>query len=93
MKKKPKIFYNPIEGSAPLAIYWQPGPYGDASEASSGNGVFWQSAGGELLGVQFDDVSSENDEQTLVISRSLQVSVSVKKGKISCKVCDKRSAA
>ena len=93
MKRKSKIFYNPIEGSAPLAVYWQQGPYGDGIEATSGNGVFWQSSSGELMGVQFDDVSADSDEQTMVISRSLQVLVVVKKGKVSCKICDKKNAA
>ena len=40
MKRKTKVFYHSIEGSAPLAIYWHEGPYGDAKEAVDGNGVY-----------------------------------------------------
>lgn len=82
MKAKAKIFFHPIEGSAPLAIHWYPGPFGDAKEAKSGNGVFWSSPTGDLLAVQFDDVNAAQDNQTLVCSKHVKVELKVLRGKI-----------
>ena len=86
MKAKAKVFFRPIEGSAPLSIHWYPGPFGDAKEATSGNGVYWCSPNGELLAVQFDDVREDRDEQTLVCHKHLRVQLSVKGGKPQYKV-------
>ena len=85
MKRKPKIFYHPIEGSAPLAVYWYQGPYGDAIESKEGNGVYFASPNGELLGVQFDDVSEDKDQQVMTTKGS-RVRISVKAGKVAIKV-------
>lgn len=93
MKAKPKVFFRPIEGSAPLSIHWYPGPFGDAKEANSGNGVFWCSPNGELLAVQFDDVQEEYDEQVLICGKQLKVELSVKKGKIKFKVLQGKDKA
>ena len=86
MKAKAKIFYNPIEGSAPFAIHWYPGPFGDAKEAKSGNGVYWTSPNGELLAVQFDDVAEAADNQTLVCTKDIKIELKVSKGKPTFKV-------
>jgi len=86
MSKKVKIFFSTIEGSGPLAIYWKSGPYGDAVEATEGDGVYWTSANGDLLGVQFDDVNEKKDDQTLLLSKGHEVCVSVRKGKVEYKV-------
>ncbi|MCX6125304.1 MAG: hypothetical protein NTV34_11255 [Proteobacteria bacterium] len=86
MKHKPKIFFNPIEGSAPLSINWYPGPYGDAHEAKEGNGVYFASPNGELLAVQFDDVEAKQDQQVLTTKIGVRVSVTVKAGKTSIRV-------
>jgi hypothetical protein len=86
MKKKLKIFYHPIEGSAPLAAYWYQGPYGDGIESKEGNGVYFASPNGELLGVQFDDVSKDKDQQVMTTKIGVRVRVSVKAGKVTVKV-------
>ena len=85
MKRKPKVFFHPIEGSAPLSISWYPGPYGDARESKEGNGVYFSSPYGELLAVQFDDVNEERDAQTLT-AKSARVSIAFKAGKVSVKL-------
>lgn len=85
MKKKPKVFFHPIEGSAPLSISWYPGPYGDAHESKEGNGVYFASPNGELLAVQFDDVNEQRDTQTLT-AKGTRVSITVKAGKVTVKL-------
>ncbi len=85
MKHKPKVFFNPIEGSAPLSINWYPGPYGDAHESKEGNGVYFTSPNGELLAVQFDDVDEKQDQQVLTTKTGSRISVSVKSGKVTVK--------
>ena len=37
--KTPEVFFNPISGSGPVAIYFQDGPYGDAKEANNEIGI------------------------------------------------------
>jgi hypothetical protein len=86
MKRKPKVFYHPIEGSAPLSIYWHQGPYGDAIESKEGNGVYFASPTGELLGLQFDDVNEKKDQQSMTTKLGARVRVTVKSGKITVKV-------
>lgn len=81
--KKPKIVFRPFSGSGPLSIYWHEGPYGDAVEASSGRGVAWLTPNGELLGVEFDDVAWERDEQSLELSTGEVVGVRIVRGKAS----------
>lgn len=80
--KKTEVFFRPIEGSAPLSIYWYPGPYGDAIEANNESGVGFFSATGELLGVIFDDVKEKRDDQVLEFDR-YRVEVSVRNGKVT----------
>jgi len=79
---KPIISFRAIDGSGPLSIYWTDGPYGDAIEAVSGNGVAWLSPRGDILGVEFDDVSECDDVQELKLSNGESVKVVVKKGKV-----------
>jgi hypothetical protein len=86
MKRKPKVFYHPIEGSAPLAAYWFPGPYGDAIEAVEGSGVYFQAPNGDLLGVQFDDVREKSDKQSLLTATGIRIVVGVKAGTVSLNV-------
>lgn len=93
MKKKPKIIFNPIDGSAPLSVYWSEGPYGDAKEAKSGNGVYWMSSDGFLLGVQFDDVVMKKDSQKLILPKGKEICLSVTNGKISVEFSDASNAA
>lgn len=81
--KKPEISFRSHSGSGPLSIYWSQGPYGDAIEASSGNGVSWHSPNGELLGVEFDDVSDTNDSQTLTLVNGTKINLKVNNGKIT----------
>ena len=85
MKHKPKIFFNPIEGSAPLSINWYPGPYGVAHDSKEGSGVYFTAPNGELLAVQFDDVDEKQDQQTLVTKNGIRVSINVKAGKVAIK--------
>jgi hypothetical protein len=54
-----KVFFNPIEGSAPLSISWSTGPKGDAVEANNESGVGFFSEKGDLLAVIFDDVEEK----------------------------------
>ena len=93
MKKKPKIVYSPIEGSAPLSIYWTEVPYGDAKESKEGNGVYWTSSDGALLGVQFDDVLEKKDSQKLTLTKNRVVHINVAKGNISVEVLGDTQAA
>jgi hypothetical protein len=80
--KKPKIFYHPIEGSAPLSVSWYPGPYGDAHEAKGANGVYFAAPNGEILSVLFDDVSEAKDHQELALPNGETITVDVVKGKV-----------
>jgi len=80
--KKGKVFFHPIEGSAPLSISWYSGPKGDAVEAKNGTGVGYFSPTGELLGVMFDDVSEKSDHQVLEFDR-YRVEVTTKNGRVS----------
>lgn len=84
--KKPEISFRPYGGSGPLSIYWSEGPYGDAIEAIKGNGVSWHSASGELLGVEFDDVSEKEDTQTLKLFNNIKINLKIINGKISFEV-------
>ncbi len=81
-KKKTEIYYHPIDGSAPLSIYWYTGPKGDAVEANNEDGVGFFGLGGELLGVIFDDVSEKKDHQELIFD-CYRVEIEVSKGKVS----------
>jgi hypothetical protein len=81
-KKKPEVYFSPIDGSAPLSIYWYSGPKGDAVEAKNEDGVGFFSPSGVLLGVIFDDVSEKKDRQHLKIDRCT-VEIEVNKGDVS----------
>ena len=88
MRKKPRFFFNPIGGSAPLSVYfYEAGALGDAVEANNEIGVGWFSPNGELLAVQFDDVEEKQDHQLLEFDR-YRVDIAVSKGKITCSVTD-----
>ena len=80
--KTPTVFYKPIDGSAPLSIYWFSGKKGDAIEASNEDGVGFFNETGELLGVIFDDVSEKKDHQFLEFDH-YRVEIKVTKGKIT----------
>ena len=84
--KKPEISFRPHGGSGPLSIYWSEAPNGDAVEAIKGNGVSWHSASGELLGVEFDDVSEKEDMQTLRLFNNIKINLKISNGKISFEV-------
>jgi hypothetical protein len=86
--KKPEVSFRSHSGSGPLSIYWSPGPYGDAIESLSGNGVSWHSPNGELLGVEFDDVLEINDSQSLTLKNGTKVNVKVNKGKVTFELVD-----
>lgn len=79
--KKVEISFRWIDGAGPLSIYWHPGPYGSASEATSGNGVAWFAPSGDLLGVEFDHVNVAKDHQVLELANGLRVEIDVIKGK------------
>ncbi len=82
MKQITSVFYRPIDGSAPLSIYYyESGNLGDAIEANNEIGVGWFSPNGELLAVQFDDVNEKEDHQILEFDRH-QIEVWVSNGKI-----------
>ena len=79
--KKPKISFRVFGDSGPLSVYFHAGPYGDAVEAGSGDGVGWfSSINNELLGVEFDDVTQKEDHQILKFKGGLEVAVAVKNG-------------
>ena len=85
--KKPKISFRVFGDSGPLSVYFYPGPYGDAVEAQSGDGVGWfSSSSKELLGVEFDDVSEKADSQVLKFKGGWEVEVEVKKGQAAVKL-------
>ena len=79
--RKPTISFRHFDGSGPLSVYWYPGPYGDAVEAIRGSGVGWFTPTGEALGVEFDDVSFDQDEQSLQFANGIVVRVRVRRGK------------
>ena len=79
--RKPAISFRHFGGSGPLSVYWHPGPYGDAVEAARGSGVGWFTPTGEVLGVEFDDVTFEQDEQCLEFSNGVAVRLRVRRGK------------
>ncbi len=54
-------------------------------EARSGAGVGWFAPNGELLGVEFDDATFDQDHQTLVFANGESVEVDVTRGKVSVK--------
>ena len=81
--KKPRISFRHFGGSGPLAIYWYPGPYGDAVEAKHGSGVGWFAPNGELLGVEFDDVAVQRDRQALTFATGERIALAVERGKVS----------
>lgn len=81
--KKPVISFRHFGGSGPLAVYWYPGPYGDAVEATQGSGVGWFAPNGELLGVEFDDVAFDTDQQALAFANGERVAIRVARGKVS----------
>ena len=81
--KRPVISFRHFAGSGPLSIYWYEGPYGDAVEAKGGAGVGWFAPNGQLLGVEFDDVSCDKDHQTLIFANHETVEVRVARGKVS----------
>ena len=87
-KHKAEIFFNPVEGSAPLSISWYDGPKGDAIEAKKGSGVGFFAHNGDLLSVLFDDVGEKKDHQILEFNR-YQVKVSVIKGAVHFQLIDK----
>jgi hypothetical protein len=80
--KKPTISFRPFGGSGPLSVYWHPDPYGDAVEAARGSGVGWFTPTGEVLGVEFDDVTSAQDEQCLEFANGIVVRLRVQRGKV-----------
>jgi hypothetical protein len=81
--KKPTISFRHFGGSGPLSVYWYPGPYGDALEARDGSGVGWFTPNGELLGVEFDNVTFERDHQTLTFPGGERIEVRVAHGRVS----------
>lgn len=88
--KKGKVFFNPVDGSAPLSITWSTESQGDAVEANNELGVGFFSGQGDLLGVIFDDVAEKKDEQTLDFDQ-YTVTVSTKRGIVSFDVHKKTS--
>jgi hypothetical protein len=81
--KKPRVSFRHFSGSGPLSIYWHDGPYGDAVEATKGRGVAWLAPNGQLLGVEFDDVAWNEDDQALELPNDEVVDVRVKRGRIT----------
>ena len=79
--KKPEISFRAFDGAGPISVYWYDAPLGDAVEADGGNGVGWFAPNGELLAVEFDNVSENGDSQTLVFRKRTRVSVSTRAGK------------
>ena len=73
-----------------LSAYWHDGPYGAAKEESAGSGVAWLAPDGELLGVEFDVVRWEADDQTLELPTGDTVNVRVRRGRVSVRVRPRR---
>jgi hypothetical protein len=83
--KQAQVFFNPMEGSGQLSISWSSAPKGAAIEAKKGNGVGFFSFKGELLSVLFDDVTAEEDHQTLEF-KEYKIEISVKCGVVKYKM-------
>ena len=88
--KRPTVSFRHFSGSGPLSVYWHEGPYGNAVEASAGQGVAWLAPNGELLGVEFDDVRWDADDQALEIPNGDVASVRVRRGRVSVHVKHRR---
>ena len=80
-----KIFYRPIEGSAPLTVSFSSSPKGDATESLNEKGVGFFSNEGTLLGAIFDNVNEKRDHQLLEFKNGISVELKItnKKAKIS----------
>jgi hypothetical protein len=87
--KKPTISFRHFSGSGPLSVYWHPGPYGDAVEATRGSGVGWFTPTHEVLGAEFDDVVYQQDEQSLEFANGVVIRLRVRRGKVRVQL-DKR---
>lgn len=86
---KPKIFFHPIDGSAPLTATFSNAPKGDAVEAKNEAGVGFFSQSGELLSIVFDDVQETNDHQFLRF-QNFRIDVKTNRGKVKIEVVDLR---
>ncbi len=86
MKNKPKIFFTPLRGQLHCLSTGFLDRMGDAHVSKECNGVYFTSPNGELIAVQFDDVDSKQDQQTLTTKAGDRVNVSVKSGKVTIKV-------
>ena len=84
--RKPEISFRHFAGSGPLSVYWHDGPFGDAVEAKKGRGVAWLTPSGELLGVEFDDVTYAADEQILELPNGDSVALRVRRGKVTVRL-------
>lgn len=83
MKKNPEIFFNPqADGSGLLSLSWVDGPFGEGIETEEGFGVGFFDTKGEVLSVQFFDVTAKSDQQTLSFENGFEISIKVKNGKI-----------
>lgn len=89
--KKGKVFFHPIEGSAPLTISWSSQPKGDAVEAKKSSGVGFFSENGDLLCVIFDDVQSDKDHQTLEFDRDC-IEITVKNARVVFTITQRKKA-
>jgi hypothetical protein len=87
--RKGKIFFHPVDGSAPLTISWSTEPKGDAVEAKKGDGVGFFSEQGALLCVIFDEVQSPKDHQALEFTHE-RIEVSVKNGQVTYSISRKK---
>lgn len=85
--KKGKVFFHPIDGSAPLTISWSSAPKGDAIEAKKGAGVGFFSDSGDLLCVIFDEVKATQDHQILEFKKAI-IEITVKNGKVAHNVSE-----
>lgn len=85
--KKGKVFFHPIDGSAPLTISWSSAPKGDAIEAKKGAGVGFFSDSGDLLCVIFDEVKATQDHQILEFKKTI-IEITVKNGKVAHNVSE-----
>ncbi len=84
--KKPKVSFRHFGGSGPLSIQWYDAPFGDAEEATHGDGVCWYSPSGEILALEFDDVDYAADDQSLELRDGSVVQIKVKTGKVHIEV-------
>jgi hypothetical protein len=80
-----KAFFHPMEGSGQLSISWSPAAKGAAVEAKKGNVVGFFADTGDLLSVIFDDISADEDHQTLDFKK-YKIEISVKDGIFKHKV-------